>query len=116
MTNTEENENADKMMCYCGHDCGRCVTYRATVEESDVLREQALLFYRNEFGLDIPPEKLRCRGARSGEVFYLCAPCPWMKCCKDRGLSCCKACPEYPCPPLAEYSAKYVNRCNQVAI
>ncbi len=40
----------DEMVCYCGHDCGRCVTYRATVEDSAALREQALRFYRNEFG------------------------------------------------------------------
>jgi hypothetical protein len=31
----------EKMICYCGHDCARCVTYRATVECDERLREQA---------------------------------------------------------------------------
>ncbi len=104
----------DKMLCYCGHDCTRCVTYRATVENNDELRRQSQKFYKVEFGKDIPLEQIHRMGGRTDDVFYLCKGCPWMKCCKERGIEVCSECPEYPCPPLAEYIERYVSKCNQM--
>lgn len=100
--------------CYCGHDCARCVTYLATVRDDDDLRRQAQRFYRDTFGLDIPLADLHCLGGRSRARFSLCRDCPWTACCRRRGLDRCADCPEYPCPPLADYIVKYVNRCNQL--
>ena len=37
----------------CGHDCGRCVTYLATVQDDDGLRRQAQQFYREAFRTDL---------------------------------------------------------------
>ncbi|HPF56669.1 MAG TPA: DUF3795 domain-containing protein, partial [Clostridiales bacterium] len=104
----------NKMTCCCGHDCARCVTYRATVENNDELRKQAQKFYHEEFGKDIPLEKIRCKGGRSDEMFFMCGDCPWVKCCRERGLDTCSQCADYPCPPLADYIEKYVNKCNQI--
>lgn len=101
-------------ICFCGHDCSRCITYLATVKDDENLRRQSQQFYKNVFERDIPLEDIRCFGGRLGNIFKLCNECPWMKCCKERGLNACNECENYPCQPLADYQAKYVNKCNQI--
>ena len=53
-------------------------------------------------------------GGHSEDLFALCADCPFRSCARKKGLYFCAACPDYPCAPLAEYQAKYVNQCNQI--
>ncbi|MDD6800634.1 MAG: DUF3795 domain-containing protein [Firmicutes bacterium] len=105
-----------KSICCCGHDCSRCRTYLATVNHDDNLRKQSQKFYKDEFGMDIPLEAVHCLGGRSEEVFFLCKECPWVKCCKERGIDVCSDCEHYPCGSLKQYQEKYVNKCNQVDI
>lgn len=100
--------------CFCGHDCARCVTYLATIRDDDALRRQSQRFYRDTLGLDVPLADLHCLGGRSGDVFPLCRGCPFAACCRSRGLDRCADCPDYPCPTLADYAARCVNRCNQL--
>ncbi|MPN35791.1 hypothetical protein SDC9_183293 [bioreactor metagenome] len=102
------------MLCFCDHDCLRCITYLATVKNDDELRKQSQQFYKNKFGLDILLFEIHCTGGHSEDILRLCRGCPWMKCCKEKGLSACSDCTEYPCKPLADYQEKYVNKCNQV--
>ena len=101
-------------LCFCGQDCSRCLTYLATVNNDDEFRLKSRRFYRDEFNLDIPLDKLHCLGGRSEDVFCLCKDCPWVKCAEEKGLSACSECAEYPCGPLADYQEKYVNKCNQI--
>ena len=107
----EEKENS--IGC-CGHDCARCITYLATVRSDDRLREQAQAFYRDTFHTDLPLDAFHCLGCRSDKVFVLCRECPFTACADRRGISHCKDCAEHPCPALAAYTEKYVNRCNQI--
>lgn len=104
----------DVKICYCGHDCARCITYLATQSSDDHLREQSRRFYRKEFGRDIPLEKFNCSGGKSDKVFEVCQDCPFRKCCREKGMESCSDCPEYPCESLSDYQAKYVNTCNQL--
>ena len=97
----------------CGHDCARCKTYLATVHDNDGLRMQAQQFYRDEFSVDLPLDAFRCHGCRSENVFVLCRNCPFTECADRHGVTHCAECEDYPCPSLADYQAKYVNRCNQ---
>lgn len=99
--------------CFCGHDCGRCVTYVATMNDDVRLRERAREFYRDTFGRDIPLSEFRCMGGRSEEVFGPCRECPFGKCCRERGIYSCAEC-DAPCAMYADYREKYVNKCNQV--
>lgn len=103
-----------KLVCYCGHDCSKCVTYLATKNTDEKLREQSQRFYKEEFGQDIPLEKFICFGGRSDNVFELCLGCPFRKCCKEHSVEACEECSEYPCQEISEYQTKYVNKCNQV--
>lgn len=101
-------------LCYCGHDCAKCVTYLATKNNDDALREQPRRFYQEEFGQDIPLEQFNCSGGRSDDVFALCQQCPFKRCCKEKNVESCCECPEYPCKTLSDYQAQYVNQCNQI--
>lgn len=103
-----------KSICYCGHDCSRCLTYLATINKDDNLRKKSQKFYKDEFGTDVPLEDIHCHSGRSKDVFYLCKECHWIKCCKDRNLNACSDCTEYPCEALKQYQEKYVNMCNQI--
>lgn len=110
ITLTKKND----IPCFCDHDCARCVTYLATVNNDNELRKQSQQFYKETFGFEIPLEDIHCLGGRSDDIFKLCLDCPWMKCCRERSLDACSECGEYPCKPLAEYPAKYINKCNQI--
>jgi hypothetical protein len=101
-------------LCYCGHDCSRCLTYLATVNNDNALRAASAKFYKDEFNIDIPLEKFRCMGGRSNEIFVGCKDCPYMKCCKERGYDSCTECAVYPCEELKWYQEKYVNKVNQI--
>lgn len=100
--------------CYCGHDCSRCVTYIATQTDDDTLREQSQRFYKEQFGKNVPLEKISCYGGRSKNVFELCKSCPFVKCCNENNVNSCSKCPKYPCQEILDYNKKYVNKTNQI--
>ena len=101
-------------ICYCGHDCSRCLTYLATINNDENLRKQSQEFYKAEFGVDIPLEDIHCLGGRSDNRFYLCKECPFIKCCKEHNAKMCPECCDYPCEAIKDYQEKYVNKCNQI--
>ena len=103
-------------LCYCGHDCSRCITRLATIRGDESLRLQAQAFYREILGMEIPLERLHCQGGRSDDIFFLCKECPFALCCRSRKYSSCAECTDYPCETLRDYQAKYVNRCNQIGV
>lgn len=100
-------------LCYCGHDCSRCATYLATVNNDDGLRRRSQEFYREFLKRDIPLRDISCRGGRSDGAFFLCKGCPFKKCCNEKGLSSCGEC-ENQCGMYSDYREKYVNKCNQI--
>ena len=115
MTKTVPNWYQPKYgLCCCGHDCTRCVTYRASIKGDAALKMRACEFYKSEMQTDIPADELVCCGGRSGRVMKLCSGCPFVRCCRDKGLSHCEDCEEFPCPTLEWYRDTYVNKCNQV--
>lgn len=103
-----------EMRCFCGHDCSKCNTYLATVNDDDSLRLASRFFYSSEFGVELDLGCIRCSGGRSDDVFILCKDCPFVKCCRERKISSCKECSDYPCERISEYEKKYVNKCNQI--
>jgi len=112
----EAGEIPNVLVCCCGHDCSRCLTFRATLADDAAMREKSARFYRTAMGMEIPPEKLRCLGGRSGEPMEACRGCPFLNCCKEKGLHACEECAHYPCKTLGWYMEKYVNKANQVQL
>ena len=103
-----------ELLCYCGHDCARCLTYLATINDDEELRKQSQSFYKTEFGIDIPLENIHCLGGRSEDIFCLCKECPFITCCKEHKTEMCSECCDYPCKKIKCYQEKYVNKCNQI--
>ena len=104
----------NQLMCCCGHDCSRCLTYLATINNNENLRKQSQSFYKTEFAIDIPLKDIHCLGGRSEDVFCLCKECPFIKCCKEHEIEMCPECCDYPCEKIKDYQEKYVNKCNQI--
>lgn len=100
--------------CFCGHDCSRCYLYLGTKFSSEEYKTKAREFYKAEFGIDVPREKLHCMGGRSEDLFYLCEACPFRSCARDKNLASCRECETYPCAELKKYTEKHVNRCGQL--
>lgn len=97
---TETGEIPNVLVCYCGHDCGRCVTFWATLQDDESLRTRAARYYQDEMGQNLPLEAFHCLSGRSDEVMAACRACPFMKCCGEKGVQ--------------AYAQKYVNKANQV--
>ena len=114
----ETGEIPNLLVCCCGHDCARCKVFRATVAQYDWEREtllqDAVAFYQTTFGQQLSMVELHCLSGNSDEMMAGCLACPFMACCKEKGLRACRECHEYPCRMLAGYEAQYVNKVNQV--
>lgn len=104
----ETNAIPNIMVCYCGVDCARCRTFRATIDNDDEARKTVKAFYE-EIGCKIEIKDLNCFGCRSDETMSACADCPYMKCGKEKGLQRCDECKEYPCESLRSYIETYVK-------
>ena len=104
----------NQLICCCGHDCSRCLTYLATINNDENLRKQSQSFYKTEFAIDIPLKDIHCLGGRSEDVFCLCKECPFIKCCKEHEIEMCSECCDYPCEKIKDYQEKYVNKRNQI--
>jgi len=102
------------MICCCGHDCSKCRVYRATITNDDAMRDESVRFYKAQFNMDIPSEKMRCLGGRSEEIMEACLECPFKKCCEEKGLYTCSQCPQ-PCETFTGYAEKYINKYNQIS-
>ena len=90
-------------------DCTACIIYRATVRNDENLRARAQAYYRDTLGKELPLAEFYCLGVFSDTVFSLCRGCPWVQCCRDRGIVSCEDCTEFPCPEIAEYRKRYVD-------
>ena len=101
-------------VCYCGHDCSKCVIYFAHRTGDVNMRSIAMKLYKTTFDIDLPAEKFECAGGRSDKLFEACRECPFRNCCLEKGLEACADCPDYPCMQLKEYQEKYVNKFGQV--
>jgi len=96
------------MVCWCGIDCTRCKTFRATIDGDYETRVEVKKYYE-EIGINIEIADLNCLGCRSDEMMYLCAGCPYMSCGKERGVKRCGECGEYPCESLQWYTEKHIK-------
>lgn len=102
------------LLCYCGHDCGRCKAFAATLDDDAALRAQVCAYYATEMRRTLAPESVYCLSGRSDVLMAGCADCPFMRCCREKGLSSCADCPQAPCGMLDWYQRTYVNRANQL--
>jgi len=96
------------MKSMCGIDCTHCQTFRATLSNDDGIRKEVQAYYK-EIGIDIAINDLCCHGCRSDRQMPACAGCPYRRCGKEKGLTCCDECGGYPCESLRWYTENYIK-------
>ena len=86
----------------CGFRCDLCPAYKENTNTS-AERERASTGWLSHFGVEVPPEKIRCRGCLADESagFEFHDPhCPIRPCVTGRELETCASCKECPCDKL----------------
>ena len=86
----------DRMIAYCGLDCGTCDAYLATIRDDRALREKTAKLWSEWNHVEIRPEEIRCEGCRTDGIKtgYCERLCEIRRCAAGRGVETCGACPE----------------------
>jgi hypothetical protein len=91
-----------EMTARCGFQCHLCLAFRENNKDrADQARVAA--GWSKYFGLDVPPEQIRCNGCLSDDSGGFDFPdknCPIRPCAIERGLANCAYCEDYPCEKL----------------
>ena len=84
----------DRLIAYCGLDCGKCEARRATLDDDDALRGKVAKEWSELNGVEITPEMINCVGCRiEGAKTPFCdSLCPIRQCAMGRGVETCGSC------------------------
>lgn len=90
---------------YCGFFCDRCPVYRAAAGGDKSMKEELAQRYTTA-GQPLSAEDIRCQGcrARESQLSVFCQKCFIRSCARQKGLSHCGTCREYPC----DYMEKHI--------
>lgn len=101
----EEKKEEKKMIAKCGIVCTECPAYIATQKNDDVLREQTAKKWSEMFKAEIKAADINCDGCQSEgpRLFHHCNECEFRKCAREKKVSTCAACLEYPCQKLEAF-------------
>jgi len=73
-----------------------------------------MIIMRNIFDsvtkMGVPPDQVFCRGCRADLVNEWCGNCKFRKCTKDRGVTYCFECDDFPCRPLIDFGKTRPHR------
>ena len=87
----------------CGVYCGACTTYRAYND-----KDQTLIDWEVKIGM--PRDEIYCRGCTSDLVNEWCSNCDFRKCVKEKGITYCFECEDFPCKKLVDFSKTRPHR------
>jgi len=87
----------------CGVYCGACTTYRAYNDNDQEL-------FDLEIKMGMPPDEIICRGCRSELVNKWCSRCKFRKCIRDKRVTNCFECKQFPCKKLIDFSKTRPHR------
>lgn len=107
----------DRLIGCCGFKCYTCAAYEKNIkDESD--REKVAIKWKEYFSYDTEPEKIRCKGCFESDCckeYMLHPDCEYRNCVKDKNISKCSDCKEYPCKNLKEYVEAYKEAYENIA-
>jgi len=99
----------EKLIAYCGLDCGQCPAYVATKNNDENLRKKTAQEWTERYRNDdrnrppVEPKDINCRGClSSGPVYLYCNECKIRECALGKGITDCKECEEYRCAKLRD--------------
>lgn len=95
----------DKLMAYCGLNCGKCSAYIATQNNDKEGLAKTAAQWSERFKVKIKPADVICDGcATSGKrKASYCAMCEIRICCVEKGKKNCALCGEYICEKLGKF-------------
>ena len=99
----------NKMIAYCGLDCGKCDAYIATRNNDRDLRLKTAKLWSEMNGVTILPEHINCEGCRMyGVKTPFCSTlCEIRKCAIGKGFDTCGDCHEMEICPKVGSVHKY---------
>lgn len=97
------NRKRFQLLGICGVYCGACSTYRAYNDN-----DEAIFYWVAKMG--IPPDQIFCKGCGSDLVNEWCCNCKFRKCTKDKGVTYCFECDDFPCQMLIDFSKTRPHR------
>ncbi|HCW50833.1 MAG TPA: hypothetical protein DGR79_02015 [Clostridiales bacterium] len=103
----------DRLIAYCGNDCGECRVRSATLRRDRDALEAAARAWSKAVGRSLDPEEARCWGCRVDGV--LLSHCEIWRCARDKGLDSCACCPDGPCPDLRGVLERHPEREERLA-
>ncbi len=98
-----------EMIARCGFRCDLCPAFRENQEEGADPRATAEN-WSAFFGVDMPPEQIKCNGCLAVDDPALALPdkgCQIRPCVIERGLDNCASCPDYMCDKLRTRTVSY---------
>jgi hypothetical protein len=98
-----KNMKENKILAYCGIDCGACPAYVATQNDDDALRAETARKWTELYKAERKVADINCDG--SGRLFAYCGACEVRRCAREHGVATCAVCPEYSCARLDEFCA-----------
>ncbi|MBS7632833.1 DUF1028 domain-containing protein [Candidatus Bathyarchaeota archaeon] len=97
------NRKSSQLLGICGVYCGACSTYRAYNDN-----DEAILEWETRMGM--PPDQVYCKGCGSNLVNEWCGNCKFRKCTKDKEVTYCFECDDFPCQMLIDFSRTRPHR------
>jgi hypothetical protein len=93
----------ERLIAACGLDCTDCDMRQATTNPE--LQRTIARWFKEKRNRDVKPEEIHCTWCKGDRSGHWSADCWILKCCVDgKGLHYCSECPQFPCPPLGEWS------------
>lgn len=87
----------------CGLFCESCSLYIGTTQDP-----QRLEFLASKYNK--PIEEMKCTGCRTENLSFYCKTCEMKTCIKEKNLTFCSECDEYPCQILIEFQKQLPHR------
>lgn len=96
----------------CGLYCGVCAIHIAGRDNNEKFKERLVDLYKgNIAGKGTLPNSqhlterdIKCDGCLSDDTFMHCRQCEIRRCVKNKGLSGCHECDDFPCPHIDNFS------------
>jgi hypothetical protein len=84
----------------CGLDCDKCRAYIATRTNDWTLADEIAVAWSNPEEGTYAANDIWCDGCHSDRLHGFCLRCPVRLCARERKLTNCGVCDEYPCGKL----------------
>lgn len=81
----------------CGLYCGVCSIHYADAHNDQKLKEKIAGAYGET------PDKIKCDGCRSQNVYWYCTKCPVKSCVLEKGYEGCYQCGDFPCDKVDSF-------------